>query len=299
VRSGLSSSVESYTYDPFVELRAHTAVESFLQAASPLLAADEPRHNLVFGICSTLVAARDTYPVFHLWTVEDDSDVAAAALMTPPFNLLVARPRSPGALEFLARELDDQGFELPGVTGAHSEVDEFAEAWRRRTGVRYSQHGSGQGIYAVSKVEIPSGVPGAMRFAGDGDRGLLVEWMEAFTAEALPDAPHQEVDAFVGRRLEGRPGGLVLWVDPEPVSMAGFGGETPTGVRIGPVYTPPEFRGRGYGSAVTAELSACLLAEGRSQCFLYTELGNPTSNRIYRNIGYEFVCESAVYVFEP
>ena len=64
------------------------------------------------------------------------------------------------------------------------------------------------------------------------------------------------------------------------------------------MYTPPELRGRGYASAVTAELSAELLAEGRSYCFLYTDLANPTSNRIYQTIGYEFVCDSAEYAFE-
>jgi predicted GNAT family acetyltransferase len=80
--------------------------------------------------------------------------------------------------------------------------------------------------------------------------------------------------------------------------MAGFGGWTPSGVRIGPVYTPPDLRGRGYASALTAELSAELLAGGRDYCFLYTDLANPTSNRIYQAIGYEFVCESAEYAFD-
>jgi GNAT superfamily N-acetyltransferase len=41
-------------------------------------------------------------------------------------------------------------------------------------------------------------------------------------------------------------------------SMAGFGGKTPNGIRIGPVYTPPEHRGRGYG---TGWLKAEVLTE--------------------------------------
>jgi predicted GNAT family acetyltransferase len=89
-----------------------------------------------------------------------------------------------------------------------------------------------------------------------------------------------------------------LWEDPQPVSLAGFGGWTPTGVRIGPVYTPPELRRRGYASALTAELSAQLLAGGLRYCFLYTDLANPTSNRIYQAIGYELVCDSADYAFD-
>jgi uncharacterized protein len=91
---------------------------------------------------------------------------------------------------------------------------------------------------------------------------------------------------------------LMLWDDGEAVSVAGFGGETPNGIRIGPVYTPPELRGRGYATALVAELSAQLLAEGRRFCFLYTDLANPTSNAIYERIGYVRVCESAEIAFE-
>jgi hypothetical protein len=63
------------------------------------------------------------------------------------------------------------------------------------------------------------------------------------------------------------------------------------------VYTPPELRGRGYASALTAYVSAEQLAAGRSFCFLYTDLANPTSNRIYVALGYERVCDSVEYAF--
>lgn len=80
--------------------------------------------------------------------------------------------------------------------------------------------------------------------------------------------------------------------------MAGYGSETAHGARIGPVYTPPERRRRGYGSALTAHLSGHLIAGGRTSCFLYTDLGNATSNGIYRAVGYELVCESADLAFD-
>jgi uncharacterized protein len=83
------------------------------------------------------------------------------------------------------------------------------------------------------------------------------------------------------------------------VSMCGYGGRTPHGIRIGPVYTPPDLRGRGYGSAVTALVTKEQLDGDRDHCFLYTDLSNPTSNKIYMQIGYEFVCDSAEYAFEP
>jgi predicted GNAT family acetyltransferase len=92
--------------------------------------------------------------------------------------------------------------------------------------------------------------------------------------------------------------GIALWdVEGEPVCAVGYGSPTPTGVRIGPVYTPPEHRGRGYGSALTAHVSSEQLSGGRSFCFLYTDLANPTSNKIYVGIGYRRVCDSVQYAF--
>jgi predicted GNAT family acetyltransferase len=92
-------------------------------------------------------------------------------------------------------------------------------------------------------------------------------------------------------------GGAYLWEDGEPVSLAGCGSPTPNGIRVGPVYTPPARRGRGYASALTAQLTSLLLSSGHRFCFLFTDLANPTSNRIYQRIGYEPVSDVDEYRF--
>jgi hypothetical protein len=282
-----------------MKLRAHEDVRGFLDAASPLLLRDEARHNLIFGICSTLLEAPDAYSAFHLWTVESGGDVAWAGLMTPPFNIVVARPTHARIAGFAADALHSEDVSLPGVTGALPEVDDFADRWERLTGVERRLRMS-QGVYALHEVRPPGDVNGEMRFATDSDRPLLADWVRAFTAEATPgESPQLDVDEIIDRRLSSGSGGFARWTDAgETVSISGFGGETPTGVRIGPVYTPPALRRRGYASALVAELSARLLDGGRDYCFLYTDLANPTSNRIYQDVGYERVCDSAEYVFE-
>jgi GNAT superfamily N-acetyltransferase len=282
-----------------VRLNEHGDVEDFLDAADDLLGADEARHNLIYGICATLSAAPAVYPVAHLWTV-DDGGTVAAALMTPPFNIVVAKPADRAALPFAARSVHRRGVAVPGVVGALPEVDAFAEAWAHASGstprVRMRQ-----GVYAARAAVIPGDVSGELRFASRADRQLLVDWLTAFQAEALPDdAPHVNPDEVVASRLESQRGGLALWMDGgTPVSLCGYGGRTPHGIRIGPVYTPPDLRGRGYASALVARVTASLLESGRDYCFLYTDLANPTSNRIYKNVGYEEVCESADYAFDP
>jgi uncharacterized protein len=275
-----------------MRLEEHADAAAFLEAAAPVLDADEARHNLIYGICSTLVDAPHAYPKAYLWTVEEDGRPLAAAVLTPPFNIVVAQPRVDDGLSFLARRLRDR-IELPGVTGAIPEVDVFADAWGSGRRLRMRQ-----GIYAARKVASPD-VSGAARKAVPADREVVVGWLRAFEGEALPDdAPHLDLEGAFERRVGSDAAGFFLWEDEgEPVSLCGCGGRTPHGVRIGPVYTPPERRGRGYGSAVTAHVTREQLGAGRDYCFLYTDLANPTSNKIYVNIGYERVCDSAEYAF--
>jgi uncharacterized protein len=253
----------------------------------------------MLGIAGTLALNPRVYADFGLWLVEDRGEVALAALHTPPYNLTLSRPRNGEALVALSHALERDGRRLPGVTASRPEVDDFVGEWTRRRGVG-SRVRTQQRIYRLSRPPVAVEVPGSPRTATADDRRLLVAWLEAFAAEALPaDSPGRASEALVAARLDEGAGGFVLWEDDEVVSLAGWGGMTPNGVRIGPVYTPPAHRRRGYGSAVTAALSAEQLASGRRFCFLYTDLANPTSNRIYTYIGYEPVCDSVDYAFDP
>jgi predicted GNAT family acetyltransferase len=260
---------------------------SFLERAEALLLADEARHNLMLGIAGTLRDHPGHYPEQRFWLVVADARVAAAALRTPPQNLVVAGCAR--ALEALAAALDD---DPPGVVGAVPEVEAFAREWESLRGVR-SEPAMAQGIYALEELVEPRRPPGAPRRAIEADRELLRGWLTEFALEAVreePDPAQQE--RLLEARFTRRDAAFYIWEDEGPVSLAGYGGTTPNGSRIGPVYTPPEHRGRGYGSAVTAAVTADRLAAGRRFCFLYTDLANPTSNRIYVAMGYRRVCDS-------
>jgi len=88
---------------------------SFREAATPFLARDEARHNLILGLMSNLVQTPPVYELFDLWLVSDGEDVAGAALRTPPFNLVLAEPVNAAALDALVDRLLDEGQELPGL----------------------------------------------------------------------------------------------------------------------------------------------------------------------------------------
>ena len=272
---------------------------AFLETASSLLLADEARNNLILGIAGTLRDHPSVYDEYRLWLVEDRSRIVGAALQTPPYNLVLSRPRDDEVLVALADAFSTQGVELPGVTGAVPEVDAFSENWSARAGTRRRRR-MAQRIYRITELRSTQDVPGNARAATEADRELLVAWVGAFAVEAMPEgAPDRDAERTVDARLRAGSGSFTIWDDDGPVALAGWGGETPNGARIGPVYTPPEHRRRGYGSAVTAAVTAEQLAAGRTFCFLYMDLANPTSNKIYTDLGYEPVCDAVDYAFEP
>lgn len=269
---------------------------AFLEAAEPLLLRDEARHSLILGLAATLRDHPSLYPEYRLWLIQEDSKTIGAALRTPPYNLILARPRDEGALEALAGALEE---EIPGVVGALPEVETFAAIWAGAAGATPRLRTT-QGIYALERVRPVSQVAGSMRPATDDDLPLLLDWWRAFAVEALhDDEPDEErIQQNVEHRLVSVDAGHVLWEENGPVSVASFGNRTPNGIRIGPVYTPPEQRGTGYASALVGALSADLLAAGRRFCFLNTNRANPTASAIYERIGYELVGESAEIAFE-
>jgi predicted GNAT family acetyltransferase len=284
-----------------VEVARFDDAAAFLAEAEPLLLADEARNNLILGIAGTIRDSPDHHPTRSLWLVRDERGVAAAALRTPPHNLILAAPRSGDALAVLVRGI---AADLPGVVGAEPEAVGFADLWSQQTGLR-ARTNMRQGIYALEQVRPPSAAPGSARVATADDRELALRWWIDFGEEVLHDVGpgRNRAEATLDHRLSSPSAGILLWEDGgEPVSFAGWGGPTPNGIRIGPVYTPPELRGRGYATALSAELSQRLLdgrlfEGGRRFCFLYTDLANPTSNAIYERIGYRRVAESAEIVF--
>ena len=265
----------------------------FLERAAPLLLAAEARHNLILGVVGTVRDHPHVYPERRFWLVEEDGTVVGAAARTPPHNLILADANDE-AIEALVEATHG----IPGVIGNVPEVTRFAERWTARHGGRAEVRFE-QGVYEADEIVPPTPPPaGAPRAATTADLPLLLAWWAAFGREALGETESDEAGNL--RALEHRLAerGIALWeLEGEPVSLGGFGSPTPTGVRIGPVYTPPEHRGRGYASALTAHVSAEQLAAGRSFCFLYTDLANPTSNKIYVELGYRRVCDAVQYLF--
>lgn len=280
-----------------MQVERHVNATSFLERAWDFLLAREAQHNLILGLSSRLRTEPRLYGEDPYFAVALDGDrVFGVAMRTPPHNLILSEFDDAAALEPIADDAQSVFGSLPGVVGPKEPVARFARIWEQRTGTT-AEIGIRQRVYRASQAIVPEGVPGELRSYEDGDRDLVLAWMKAFVDEALPEAPPEDAEHWLERKLASEDGGIVMWLDGEPVSFAGYGGLTPNGIRVGPVYTPPELRRRGYASALTAELTRMLLEGGRKLCFLFTDLANPTSNSIYQSIGYVPVSDADQWVF--
>ena len=265
-----------------MRLERHENATSFLERTIGFLLEREAQHNLILGLAARLRTEPRLYGEDPYFAVALDGDrVVGAAMRTPPHNLILSLIDDDAALDPIAEDVQAVFAGLPGVVGPKEPVARFARIWEERTGASASI-GIQQRVYRASEAILP----------------VVLAWMDAFVAEALPQAPPEDAGHWLERNLSSPDSGVELWVDEgAPVSFSGYGGLTPNGIRIGPVYTPPELRRRGYASALVAELTQRLLDSGRKFCFLFTDLANPTSNSIYQRVGYEPVSDADQWVF--
>src|SRR5690606_26924149 len=220
--------------------------------------------------------------------------VVGCALRTPPRKLVLTRV-PPGAVDALVMDVAACYDELPAVFGPPSTAHEFARLWCERRGCS-AREGMSLRLHTLDRLQPPDPPPpGALRMATPDDVRLIASWLVCFEAETHSGGVTTQ--AFVAERIDA--GEMALWcVDDEPRTMAGFSGRSHNGVRIGYVYTPPEWRRRGYASACTAALTQHALDSGARWCCLFTDTANPISNAIYRRIGYVPIAEALDMHFE-
>lgn len=282
-------------------LTRHADAVAFLAAAGSWLARDEAAHCLLLGLAAGLRDEPGRYDGAPYFAVVRDvaGAVVAAALRTSPAHNLILSRAPEAALPPVVADAHAVFPTLPGLLAPTEIAAPFAALWHGRTGQPYRRNVA-ERIHALTEVIPPRAVPGGARRATEADRELLVAWNLAFARDVDQRVDRAESVRAVDFRLRLAPetGGLWLWEDNGlPVSLAGYGGPTPHGIRIGPVYTPPAHRGKGYASANVAALSQWLLDGGRQFCGLFTDLANPTANKVYRQIGYRPVCDMDEYAF--
>lgn len=251
-------------------------------------------HNLLLGIQSALVRDPEAFPTSpDLVLVESAGAIQAVGIRTPPHNVVLSKVQDLGALDRIADYFQQAAISLAGINSFVGEAQAFTQTWQARTG-QSSTLKMHLRIHQLTQVLNPASAQGYLRVATRRDRQQLLRWSKAFSLEAFGDL-EADIERILDLQLNRQD--LYVWCDRKVVSMVAGRLSQPGGGRIGPVYTPPEFRRRGYATACVTAVSQRLLNRGAPRCCLFTDIANPTSNHIYQTIGYKPVCDWYDYRF--
>lgn len=274
--------------------------QPFLEKALDELSKDETRNNLILGLALRLRedphAYTDQTPLIAIVSDEQEK-IGAMAIMTPPFPMIVqSEPLNVAALESLADTLISGGWKLSGVNGVTDESDAFAQIWRKKTGheVRLLKTLRAYELRNVQDLDYPVG---KMRVAEERDAQKSADMLSAMQEELKLEGSSSATFEGALRNIHLKR--TFFWVvDGEVVSITMAVRPQIKGICISGVYTPPEHRQRGYARALVAQVSKEMLSRGFELTNLFTDLSNPTSNKIYQEIGYKPVCDYHQYSFE-
>ncbi len=273
-----------------MRIERYIELAAFCCDVMDLLVQNEVENNLPIGILNRGLAGQPHEDWFMARAVDSDGVTRLVALMTPPHNLILTtmdeQPPSEAIgvlIEYLVRMRTD----VPGTIGRRELALVFTKAYAKRTGREYCVD-TDERVYRLDAVaDVP--IVGELRLAEARDLHFLPYWMQDFRGTCFHERGELDVEsaraAVAGHRY------YLLEVAGQPVCLAGTSRQMPHGRSVGPVYTPPYFRGRGYATACVAMLSRLILSWGNAYCVLFTDLANPTSNSIYQKIGYKPICD--------
>jgi len=265
----------------------------FKKDVTGFLEQDEVVNNLLLGVLQSI----DKSPLLMAVVLKDE-EIAWAMLQTQPTKIILSKAAtfSPGELQLIAEQMHQSFQSIPGLIGDRKLIVELSGYLSKLRGVTATVE-MNQGLYKLEKVKWKIESKGKLRALKELEHGLVKEWVYQFCKDVNLPITMDEADAKADDLI--RKGSLMGWdVDGEIVSMANTSRPTKRNINVNFVYTPINHRKKGYASDCVAALSQMMLDQGYQTTSLYTDLSNPTSNKIYQEIGYELVADSVLLALE-
>jgi uncharacterized protein len=275
-----------------MELVRYSSISAFYHEAESFLLEQEERAGILVGNCLRYKDKEWVGEQPFVATVKADGKIMLAAMLIPPYALLLLEKEEAGgiaAVPFLIDYLKNNHYAVQKILSPRGVGKAFAEHWTAANSLEVKVLMNLR-LYVLKAVRQPAARSGKLRLAAEEDMAFLPQWILGMTEETNQLMGGKEAEEYARTRIENEC--IYIWEEEgRAVSMAAKTRPNIKGVSVNLVYTPKELRGKGYASACVAAVSERLLQEGFEFCTLYTDLANPTSNKIYQNIGYSPVCD--------
>jgi GNAT superfamily N-acetyltransferase len=267
---------------------------AFDQRAKRWLSVREGENSYLLGMMNELYSAGPQVGL-QFFTVEEDKTILAAGVCMPD-GIMCMSWATHEVLDVVADHLIKSNLTVKSLHGPGHVAGYLGRMFAERTG-QTADVGRAERIYQLARNYYALPSQGHLEVATTADRPMVKEWVTDFVEEANFELGTRTLDQIVEALIAPRL--LYLWKSPDPVSMAAWVAPTPHGASINFVYTPPEFRGQGYGKAVCAALASQMLASGLRYCFILTDVDDPRTNGLYQSIGARTLCEFTRCTISP
>ncbi|MGG5794442.1 GNAT family N-acetyltransferase [Bacillus nitratireducens] len=274
-----------------IQLHVYEEVLRFKEDVTPFLEKNEQENNLILGVLQVVQE-----PIF-MAVAKRGEEIAVVFLQTVEKQMIVATSEiAEEDIVELAKELTKVYPDIPGFIGNKKVIQKLAEEIaileQKKIVVEMEQ-----GVYELKRVKKKWNKDEIFRTINSDELPLIEKWIYQFCEDVkLPttkeEAKQTAHTLITTNRLFG------LEVGGKLVSVAAKTRPTTNNITVNFVYTPKEERKKGYASNCVAALSQRMLDEGYETTTLYTDLANPTSNKIYQEIGYEQIMESVLIFLE-
>ncbi len=275
-----------------IQLHVYKEILHFKEDVTPFLEKNEQENNLMLGILQ--VAQEPTF----MGVAKRGEEITVVFLQTEEKIQMIVATSENSEVDIvkLAKELSKVYPDIPGLIGNKEIVQKLAEEIavleNKKTNVVMKQ-----GVYALQQIKKKWNEDGIFREITNDELPLIEKWIYQFCEDVKLPTTKEEAERtahtlITNNRLFG------LEVDGKLVSVAAKTRPTINNITVNFVYTPKEARKKGYASNCVAALSQRMLDEGYKTTTLYTDLANPTSNKIYQEIGYEQIAESVLIFLE-
>ncbi|HEX3768998.1 MAG TPA: GNAT family N-acetyltransferase [Puia sp.] len=272
----------------------HSAKE-YLEASQQMLEERELENNLILGLCNALAEKNSAEENYDFVNAFESGRIMATSINTIGRAIVSCSSEDTRSVKELADYYLKQNIGLKGVFGEIIPATVFARFYGSGFATDMTMI-----VHRLSRVNDLPVVSGLFRAAENEDVELIVDWTTRFKKEEDPVYQMSRDEMLNMVRSGIASGNFFLWTDKNvAVSMAAINRRTSHVGVVGYVYSPEEFRKKGYATAVVQRLSEHILQSGFTYCGLFTDQANPTSNHIYRKIGYEQVATFANIRFFP
>ncbi|ENQ3078224.1 GNAT family N-acetyltransferase [Bacillus cereus] len=275
-----------------IRLHIYTNFTQFKNDVLPFLETYEQENNLILGVLRS-----SQLPLFMATAIKGE-ELVFVMLQTHQRQVIVAKsaPLEKDDMREIAQQLAVAYPDVPGLIGEKQVVERLAEqlAGFQNKSIQIKMN---QGVYGLKYVKKQAESNGIFRRVELKEKDLIEDWVYCFCEDVnlaitKEEAVHTAAELIESKRLFG-------WeVEGRLVSMAAVTRPTKRNITINFVYTPVAERKKGYAFNCVSELSQSMLDNGYEMTSLYTDLANPTSNKIYKEIGYKLIMESVLLFLE-